>query len=126
DTAAGRLHPVDSDGDWITDPDRTAASGPDQHGLGRVELVALAAADPAGRQESLIDVRECAAEANEGTGPDHARDLPLEAGVRAALEQLALEQERGADRVCVALGTGRVTLALRTVCGQLGETFGTR
>ena len=58
-----------------------------------VELVALAAADPARREEALVDVGERAAEADEGARPDHAGHLALEAGAGPALEQLPLEQE---------------------------------
>src|SRR5262245_60409363 len=112
DAAARRVDPLDADRDRIPEPDRGAPLEADQHRLGLIELVALTAADPARRQEAFVDVGELAGEANEGAGPDHAGDLALERSLRAGVEQLPLEQERGADRVGVALNASRLPLSL--------------
>src|SRR5947209_4156972 len=58
DAAARRLHPIDRDGDRIADPHGIAAPRAEQHGLGRVEFVALPTAHPPGGQEPLVDVGE--------------------------------------------------------------------
>src|SRR5581483_4147973 len=110
-----RLHPVDADGRGIPDPHRVAAARAEQHRLGRVQLVALASADATGRQKALVAVRERAAEADEGSRSHHAGDLALEPCLRPALEELALQQERAADRIRVALDPDGVALALRAV-----------
>ena len=76
-----------------------------------VQVEALAAQHP-GRQQSLVDVAELAAEAHERAGADHPGDLALEAALPARLEQLAPEQEGRADAVGVALDRRRLALAL--------------
>src|SRR5262249_51231821 len=108
-----------------TEAQRAARVLADQAGLGLVELEALLAApQPAGGQEPLVDVAELAAEAGERAAADHPGDLALEFGVGSAPAELALEQERGADLVALALAPHRVALALAALAGGLPRLGG--
>ena len=100
---------------------RRPAAAADDRRLGLVEVVALAPAHPPRRQEALIDVAECAAEGDERPGVDQARHLALERRLGPGLEQLALEQEGGADVVGVALDRHRLALALRAPHARLAN-----
>ena len=75
DAAARLLDAVDADPDRVAHADRGAVAGSDQHRLGRIELVALAAADQARRQEPFVDIGHRAAEADEGAAADHALEI---------------------------------------------------
>src|SRR4051812_8183727 len=71
---ARRLDLVDRDADLVAAPDSASGLAADQGGLQLVQLEALAA-QPAGRQEALVDVAELAAEGDKGAGADHAGHL---------------------------------------------------
>ena len=131
DPAARRLDAVDADPDRVAHADRRPLAGADQHRLGRVELVALAAADQPRRQEPLVDVGHRPAEADEGAAADHSRNLAVEAASRGRASnssrrsrkaaqtsspvRSALAESRSRSEQCTAasamqLGAGRVLL----------------
>ncbi len=68
----------------------------------------------AGRKPSHGGASRDAHEADEGAGADHAGDLALEAPLPAMLGELALEQEREADVVGVALERHRLRARSRS------------
>src|SRR4051794_23737967 len=105
------LDPADADVDRIPEPN--LATGPLSHlcRLLFVQVEALAA-QAAGRQEALVDITEDAAERPEEAGPDDSPDLAFEHGVGPGIEELAPQEEGGADIVGIALEPCRLPLAL--------------
>ena len=82
----------------------------DDRGLGLVEVEPLAA-QPARRQEALVDVAELAGEADERPGRDHPRDLALEARASAR----ASNSSRSSRNAAQTLSASRsVTIASRS------------
>src|SRR4051794_34333203 len=98
DPAPGRFDPGDPHAHGAAHPDPAPRGLADQRRLGLVEREEVLAAQAAGRQESLEDVAELAAEGDEGSRADHPGHLAGEALLAVAvLAQLALEQESRAD-----------------------------
>src|SRR4051794_13565235 len=106
DAAARRLDALDLDPQRVAEADRLAAALAGEDRALLVELPPVAA-EPPDRQQTLV----ARGEAHERAGADEAGDLAVELLVPAALEQLALEQERARDAVGEALDAHRVALA---------------
>src|SRR6185503_7658469 len=119
--AARGVDALDLHAHAIADADRRAAARAFEDRALLVELPPLAAQLAHG-QHPLVAL----AEGDERAGADHARHLALEVLLPAALEQLALEQERARHVVGRALDAHRVALARRAPVAGARQLRGAR